>query len=102
MMDTTDAGQKHDAAAFAEVRATIDAILAEAAKIYVGQEEFVRLALAALFAGGHVLIESVPGGKPWPSRRSPSLYTNRPCSRPMRKHFLSTSSPIKIGNAGSR
>jgi MoxR-like ATPase len=61
MMDPTDAGQEHDAAAFAEVRATIDTILAEAAKIYVGQEEFVRLALAALFAGGHVLIESVPG-----------------------------------------
>jgi MoxR-like ATPase len=61
MMETLDAGQGNDAAAFAEVRATIDAILAEAAKIYVGQEEFVRLALAALFAGGHVLIESVPG-----------------------------------------
>ena len=60
-METTDAGQGIDAARFTEVRATVDAILAEAAKIYVGQEEFVRLALAALFAGGHVLIESVPG-----------------------------------------
>ncbi len=61
MMEMTNAGQGSDPAVFAEVRATIDAILAEAAKIYVGQEEFVRLALAALFAGGHVLIESVPG-----------------------------------------
>jgi MoxR-like ATPase len=60
-METTDAGRGIDAARFTEVRATVDAILAEAAKIYVGQEEFVRLALAALFAGGHVLIESVPG-----------------------------------------
>jgi MoxR-like ATPase len=60
-METTDAGQGIDATRFTEVRATVDAILAEAAKIYVGQEEFVRLALAALFAGGHVLIESVPG-----------------------------------------
>jgi MoxR-like ATPase len=60
-METTDAGQGIDAARFTEVRATVDAILAEAAKIYVGHEEFVRLALAALFAGGHVLIESVPG-----------------------------------------
>jgi len=53
--------QAGDAARFNAVRETIEAILAEAAKIYVGQEEFVRLALAALFAGGHVLIESVPG-----------------------------------------
>jgi MoxR-like ATPase len=46
---------------FDEVRVAIDALLAEAAKVYVGQTRFVRLALAALFAGGHVLIESVPG-----------------------------------------
>lgn len=30
-------------------------------RVYVGQEEFVRGTLVALFAGGHVLIESVPG-----------------------------------------
>lgn len=35
--------------------------MAEVGKVYVGQEEFVRLTLTALFAGGHVLIESVPG-----------------------------------------
>jgi MoxR-like ATPase len=46
---------------FEKVRLAVDALLAEAAKIYVGQTQFVRLALAALFAGGHVLIESVPG-----------------------------------------
>ena len=46
---------------FAQVRDTIDALVAEAAKVYVGQATFVRLTLAALFAGGHVLIESVPG-----------------------------------------
>jgi MoxR-like ATPase len=46
---------------FEEVRLAIDSLLAEAAKVYVGQTQFVRLALAALFAGGHVLIESVPG-----------------------------------------
>lgn len=60
-METTVTGTDADAARFGAVRETIDAILAEAAKIYVGQEEFVRLALAALCAGGHVLIESVPG-----------------------------------------
>ena len=60
-METTMTGDAAEAARFDAVRGTIDAILAEAAKIYVGQAEFVRLALAALFAGGHVLIESVPG-----------------------------------------
>ena len=34
---------------------------AEIAKIYVGQDEFVLTTLVALFSGGHVLIESVPG-----------------------------------------
>jgi MoxR-like ATPase len=48
-------------ARFEQVRLAIDTLLAEAAKVYVGQTQFVRLALAALFAGGHVLIESVPG-----------------------------------------
>ena len=47
--------------AFAEVRQTIEAVLAEVGKVYVGQTDFVRLTLTALFSGGHVLIESVPG-----------------------------------------
>jgi MoxR-like ATPase len=46
---------------FDPVRKEIDALMAEASKVYVGQEQFVRLTLVALFAGGHVLIESVPG-----------------------------------------
>ncbi|MFM7243774.1 MAG: AAA family ATPase [Planctomycetaceae bacterium] len=46
---------------FDEIRQTIDTLIAEAGKVYVGQTPFVRLTLAALFAGGHVLIESVPG-----------------------------------------
>ena len=33
----------------------------EVGKIYVGQEELVLSTLVALFSGGHVLIESVPG-----------------------------------------
>ena len=48
-------------AEFIEVRETIDAVLAEVGKVYVGQTDFVRLTLTALVAGGHVLIESVPG-----------------------------------------
>lgn len=60
-MEVTESAGAVDGARFAAVRETIDRLLAEAAKVYVGQEEFVRLSLAALFAGGHVLIESVPG-----------------------------------------
>lgn len=44
-----------------EVRDTIESVLAEVGKVYVGQTDFVRLTLIALVAGGHVLIESVPG-----------------------------------------
>lgn len=36
-------------------------ICEEVAKIFVGQDELVEGALVALFSGGHVLIESVPG-----------------------------------------
>ena len=38
-----------------------DSISAEISKLYVGQDELVLGTLTALFAGGHVLIESVPG-----------------------------------------
>lgn len=45
----------------ATVRQTYDAITAEVSKLYVGQDELVLGTLTALFSGGHVLIESVPG-----------------------------------------
>jgi len=45
----------------AEVRSTFDAITAEVSKLYVGQDELVLGTMTALFSGGHVLIESVPG-----------------------------------------
>ncbi len=38
-----------------------DRIVAEVAKVYVGQDELVLGTLVALFSNGHVLIESVPG-----------------------------------------
>lgn len=38
-----------------------DRITAEIGKIYVGQDELVLGTLVALYSGGHVLIESVPG-----------------------------------------
>jgi MoxR-like ATPase len=38
-----------------------DRIIQQVRKIYVGQDELVEGTLVALFSGGHVLIESVPG-----------------------------------------
>lgn len=43
------------------IKRMFDRITAEIRKIYVGQDELVLGTLVALFAGGHVLIESVPG-----------------------------------------
>jgi len=38
-----------------------DRVLTELRKVFVGQDELVLATLVALFSGGHVLIESVPG-----------------------------------------
>ena len=56
-------GGQSDASApdFAPIRDLYRRITAEAAKLYVGQDELVLGTLTALFSGGHVLIESVPG-----------------------------------------
>lgn len=44
-----------------ETRKLYRRISEEVAKVFVGQEELVQGTLVALFSGGHVLIESVPG-----------------------------------------
>jgi len=44
-----------------ETKNLFDSITREIGKIYVGQDELVLGTLVALFSGGHVLIESVPG-----------------------------------------
>lgn len=54
-------GHGEPAAANAGAKKLLDRILHEIRKIYVGQEELVTGTLVALFSGGHVLIESVPG-----------------------------------------
>lgn len=38
-----------------------DAATEQISKVFVGQEELVHTALVALFSGGHILIEGVPG-----------------------------------------
>src|SRR5579862_3664872 len=42
-------------------RQTYSALRAEIAKVIVGQEAIVEGTLISLFAGGHVLLEGVPG-----------------------------------------
>jgi MoxR-like ATPase len=44
-----------------EFRATFDTIKTEISRIMVGQEEVIDGVLTALMAGGHVLLEGVPG-----------------------------------------
>lgn len=44
-----------------EIEKIYQLLSAQISKIYVGQEELVLGTLTALFSGGHVLIESVPG-----------------------------------------
>ena len=52
-----------------EIKALADALRANIAKVVVGKEDVVDKVLAALLAGGHVLLEDVPGtGKPLLSR----------------------------------
>jgi MoxR-like ATPase len=48
-------------AAIEASRELIERVREQIARIYVGQEELVLGTLTALFSGGHVLIESVPG-----------------------------------------
>mgnify|MGYP000346387691 CR=1 FL=1 len=43
------------------IRDGVTAIRAEIQKVIVGQDETIDLLLAAIFSGGHVLIEGVPG-----------------------------------------
>ncbi len=44
-----------------KIKQLYQVITNELSKLYVGQDELVRGTLTALFSGGHVLIESVPG-----------------------------------------
>lgn len=46
---------------FAPVKSLYESICDEVGKLFVGQDELVLGTLTALFSGGHVLIESVPG-----------------------------------------
>ena len=46
---------------FAPIKNVFEQVCAEVGKLFVGQDELVMGTMTALFSGGHVLIESVPG-----------------------------------------
>ena len=49
------------AAAIRDFQDTFGAVRREIARVIVGHDEVIDAILAAFFAGGHVLIEGVPG-----------------------------------------
>jgi len=50
-----------DAAAIEQLRRTVEALEREVSRVIVGQEHVVRGVTIALIAGGHVLLEGLPG-----------------------------------------
>jgi len=48
-------------AAIRDFRETFDGVRREIAKVVIGHERAIEIILTAFFAGGHVLIEGVPG-----------------------------------------
>ena len=58
---TSDTGGADDAVSMDELRAAYERIRAELGKVIVGQHEVVDQLLIALFAGGHCILEGVPG-----------------------------------------
>lgn len=44
-----------------EVQATIQSVIDELKKVIVGKDEVIRKVLMVVFAGGHILLEDVPG-----------------------------------------
>ncbi|MBX7074642.1 MAG: MoxR family ATPase [Pirellulales bacterium] len=58
---TSATNDRWQSAANSPTKRLFDRVLTEIRKIYVGQDELVMGTLVALFSGGHVLIESVPG-----------------------------------------
>ena len=46
---------------FLDVKTISDRVIGEVSKAIVGKEETIRLLLCAVYAGGHVLIEDLPG-----------------------------------------
>ena len=48
-------------AAAESIQAASDSIVREVEKVIIGKHDTIRLALAAVLAGGHILVEDIPG-----------------------------------------
>lgn len=60
-LDTTPAEPAASAAEIEFVRAVFEKTRAEIHKVIVGNDRLLELILAAMFSGGHILLEGVPG-----------------------------------------
>ena len=60
-VDAPPAGWQRNRLDLTKVRLASDLVKEELRKVIIGQEDFIDLLLAGLFAGGHVLVEGVPG-----------------------------------------
>ncbi len=50
-----------DNASVANIQETVDRVRNEVQKIIIGQDDLIELMMVSIFAGGHVLLEGVPG-----------------------------------------
>ena len=57
----TDLEHKNTAAEFSAVRSTVEQLISEVSCVIRGKDDVVKKILTAVFAGGHVLLEDVPG-----------------------------------------
>jgi len=46
---------------FAEIQKVVDKVRNEVQKVIIGQDDLIELIMVSVFAGGHVLLEGVPG-----------------------------------------
>jgi MoxR-like ATPase len=50
-----------DTASVAEIQKVVDKVRNEVQKVIIGQDDLIELIMVSVFAGGHVLLEGVPG-----------------------------------------
>lgn len=46
-----------------EAKQRLDAVIDQVETVIIGKREVIKLTIAAMLAGGHVLFEDMPGGR---------------------------------------
>ncbi|MEL6836119.1 MAG: MoxR family ATPase [Bacteroidota bacterium] len=59
--ESTPEPQSQSSPELYRLASAVDRVREEVGKVVIGQHEFIELLIASLFAGGHVLVEGVPG-----------------------------------------